>query len=137
MNDILKVRGRNSLGFVYGFPVIVLIRNKRTLCIYDGKSDCDCIIKEDCIERYTGKCDSNGKEIYEGDIVKITKKKIDGSGYSIFNIVVKWDKDAMAFMACSAENQVPMSWFSNLSDNKREIIGNIHENPELLGKDYE
>lgn len=135
MNDILKIRGRNSLGFVYGFPNFVLIRNKRILCIYDGKSDC--IINEDSIERYTGICDSNGKEIYEGDIIKITEEKIDGSGYSIFNIVVKWNKDAMAFMACAAENQVPMSWFSNLSDNKREVIGNIHENPELLDKDYE
>jgi len=60
--------------------------------------------------QYTGLKDINGKEIYEGDILK------SGWGYSG---VVEYD----SFMFMKSEGRI--------SDDV-EIIGNIYENPELL-----
>lgn len=88
----------------------------------------ECVI-ESSIGQFTGLHDKNGKEIYEGDILRI----YDGKEY--FNIIVKWSKEAMAFMACYCDdNQFPLSWFSNLLSNQYEIevIGNIYDNKELL-----
>lgn len=81
------------------------------------------------IGQYTGLKDRDGKRIYEDDILRV----YDGERY--FNIVVKWSEEAMAFMACYCDgDQSPLSWFSNLLSRTYEIevIGNIHDNPDLL-----
>ena len=64
------------------------------------------------IMQYTGLKDKNGKEIYEGDIVK--------SDYYHFNrITVEWN----------TEHWHPFSY--QYGARHFEIIGNIYENPEL------
>ena len=69
------------------------------------------------IMQSTGLKDKNGKLIYEGDIVKETLT--DFINEEIIT-VVKWDElNAMYNL-------------ENLQNCKREVIGNIYENPELL-----
>ena len=69
--------------------------------------------------QYTGLKDKNGKEIFDGDIVDINGCK---------NRVVEWDEDWCGFYLSRELN--PVGYF--LSE-EYEIIGNIYENPELLG----
>lgn len=78
-------------------------------------------------ERSTGLTDKNGKEIYEGDILEFTKDPV--------RAVVIWDQPHAEFqikwLDCKVEDS--LSW--HLHDHGgAEVIGTIHENPELLGK---
>lgn len=77
------------------------------------------------VEQYTGLKDKNGKEIYEGDIVVNTYYD-DGEMY-----IILWVDDSVAF---GMESLDDMELYK-LPLESLEVIGNIHENPELLKKE--
>lgn len=85
------------------------------------------------IEQYTGLKDKNGKEIYEGDIFRNTIN--DGTWR------VSWDKKGAAFWVDSGVAGCSLGEFDYDRGEKEygfiskncEVIGNIHENGELLG----
>ena len=65
--------------------------------------------------QFTGLKDKNGKEIYEGDIVKRPK----GTVHEVFWVGDRWGlKGGGCWLGAEAHTY--------------EIIGNIHENPELV-----
>jgi len=74
------------------------------------------------IEQYTGLKDKNGKEIYEGDIVNIQGIKyyvdFEYGGFWFNNDNRKWKANR------------PFTHFQEINDV--EVIGNTHENPELI-----
>ena len=76
------------------------------------------------IMQYTGLKDKNGREIYEGDIVRFKDGLI---------AKVEFDPEFGAFVVVSEDDVVPLYRLMRLEP---EVIGNIYENPELLeGKD--
>ena len=77
---------------------------------------------EDCVlEQYTGLKDKNGKEIYEGDIVSVRNKNRKNE-YDIG--VVEFGKAAF---------RCPFL-LGKYHSGQVEVIGNIHENADLLGE---
>lgn len=72
--------------------------------------------------QYTGLKDEYGDEIYEGDIVILHNSKYE----VIFN-----SKEARFVLKDAFfEMDIP---FTNNNNERIEIVGNIYENPELLG----
>ena len=104
------------------------VRTERTVKDEDGEyartDEFDKISNKFELMQFTGLKDKNGKEIYEGDIIKASYENEDEVGE------VFYEKESAMF------NIKGSSWFSEedllYSDRFYEIIGNIYENPELL-----
>lgn len=91
--------------------------------------DCDWFeIDPATVGQYTGLKDKNGNRIFEGDIVRFeyTGKNLGVEGVETvifecgkFGVKWGWHKDFVC-----------LDGFANTT---KEIIGNIHDNPELIG----
>lgn len=83
------------------------------------------------VERFTGESDKNNKEVYEGDIVKYGLLYYDNSIQPCIGTVVF---ENCSFAIKNNAKNVNNCYLHQTIDygEKLEIIGNIHDNPELL-----
>ena len=74
------------------------------------------------VGQYTGLTDKNGKRIFEGDILKTF-------GYIY---VIMWDSTRALFYLRDPVYRVTSDFYYYFGSDL-SVIGNIHDNPELLG----
>ena len=94
-------------------------------------------ILPETVEQFTGLTDKNGIKIFEGDILSIAQK---GNGIGDYfypplkypsNAIVKWDKCSWMWEII-AEQRYYLTFPDAWCHFECKIIGNIHDNPELL-----
>lgn len=118
-----------NVGFFYGEEMIISADSD------DGQKDYyEEKLKDIVLMQYTGLKDKNGKEIYEGDILKtpVWVKNV-GLGVCIFN-----QENNVNFIS-GFGIYTKDSYYNRYQDlvcsdewDEFEVIGNIYENPELL-----
>ncbi len=96
-------------------------------------------VDSNTVGQYTGLKDYNKKEVYEGDIVTFTEVD-EGSCVGREDThtgVIEWIEDTAKWMFRYPSGQKRDLWtiasFEMISHF--EVIGNIYENPDLLGKE--
>ena len=89
----------------------------------------------DTVGQYTGLTDKNGKKIFEGDIIKHTRT-LWGKDNSDIGVIL-WCKNLCKFYRNSKFDTMDKVeiWKDTAVDY--EVIGNIHDNPELLESEVE
>lgn len=90
---------------------------------YDEEDENEEFIVEQC----TGLKDKNGRLIYEGDVVKRHSKYSEEEKDVILQ--VEWNCKGGRYITTDKKHD---NWFFSMFEYEYEILGNIHENPELL-----
>ena len=136
----IKFRGMTKdKKWVYGYYCYadnghyILPSSQKPLAFYDSFRKISRIVGfvevlPETVGQFIGLHDKNDKEIYEGDIVE-------------FNVVVPiWDEEKHIVKEHrpevwrrAVEYKAPKFWI-HWYPEKLEVIGNVHENPELLGE---
>lgn len=127
--------------FAYGFLVIDNDQYYILLDVLDNIKRDDYVtymveIKSETIGQYTGLKDKNGKEIYEGDIIKIHKHSYD-YGFKKDEIgQIKFTDGCFGFYREKTKNEY---YFNDLATESGygeldyyEVIGNVWEDSDLL-----
>lgn len=114
----IKFRGRDFAGL---WHIGDLIHNDDDLLIRNG-----CLstyIENETAGQFTGITDKNGKDIYEGDIIQ--------SFFTKRCYVVFWSDTELSFMYKNPKSSNVFA-LSKPDLTMYSIVGNIHDNPELL-----
>lgn len=95
--------------------------------------DCNSEVWPETVGQFTGILDKNDKKIFEGDIVFVTHLTPNPYwDYTSVIGVVQWTGGAFEVKGVENEDYTPYGWLHDSCRACREIIGNIHDNPELL-----
>ena len=126
-----EMRYFDDENYLYHYPFILRLEQVfKKDSNYDDYEDFEYKDVTDKIElmQYTGLHDKNGKEIYEGDIVLITRPCI-------------LEKGEVKFMngcfTIKSKDTLLMLYQCEINNFKLVVIGNIYDNPELLGGENE
>lgn len=115
----------------YGNP------DNKYFILTDGEFDCDYYdapqVDPDTVGQYTGLTDKNGMRIFDGDIIRI--ECTDGYIPEIYGpYEVRWHSEWLKWVYSNEEDKRGY-FFEDLGEltyEDCEVIGNIHDNPELL-----
>lgn len=133
MNKLTLCRAKelNSNEWVYGYYCnIGPAEQQSDYIIPDYASSLYSVpIKPHTLGRFTGKYDTDGKPIFEGDII------CNYTDYNNYCSTVKWDDDSFGFIIQDDEDTL---WLYEV--DKCEVVGNIYDNgddPAILDIEIE
>lgn len=100
-----------------------VVPDHSTECVLDEFD----VIEPDSLGQFTGLLDKNGKEIYEGDIVnvRVTNDR--------FRKNPRFRNDVVTF--CEYDGGWMVGCYYRFLPKRMEVIGNIHDNPELMKRE--
>ena len=94
------------------------------ICIQESSLDKNYEVDPSTVGQFTGLTDSNGDKIFEGDIVECAREDEP--------LKVEWCEDTARFILSASTFCCD---FDNYWGYEMEVIGNIHDNTELLKED--
>ena len=126
MNREILFRGKSILTGYFEEGNLIIGNNNETTIVWYNRHQIEChsTVAPYSVGQYSGLKDLNGNKIYEGDIVTIGNN---------LKAVVIWFNGSFRFkdeLSCKA------TYFDDIGVIMRDydvcIIGNIHDNPEML-----
>lgn len=89
-------------------------------------------VDPETVGQFTGKTDKNRKRVFEGDILQLFTVWADGMVEKSVRCIVQWCGNDQCYILATKEGY-HIDDFGNLGRPEYyEVIGNIHDNPELL-----
>lgn len=129
-----------SFGYVSGMYGNHILQGDRNYWLNDEYIGRDFILMQ-----FTGLLDKNGKEIYEGDVIKVLDRDWSDMEKDTKHLIVYYAKDSFILINKTGvkeresdnSNHYNKDWYETklykeYGRDRFEIIGNIYENPELL-----
>lgn len=130
----IKFRGKELIHNKWIFGGLAEDRNDNAVILPKENWQKGGCVDKDTIGQFTGLHDKNGKEIYEGDIVNF-----DDSPYSVYAhpytgkvVFYKGQFCVEHYEDCFTTTFYTPLFKDDFADKKTTILGNIHDNPELL-----
>ena len=141
-----KFRGKTLDGTEWCYGYLVVKPDKQALieqCDELRRVSPQYVVDPDTVGMYTGRCACESKKIFEGDVLEFTVFDYQG-GDSQYRGVVEWcgSRFIVSVHAVFARNSwrprrdyeeeyFDLDWMLD-QDDEVKIIGNVHDNPELL-----
>jgi uncharacterized phage protein (TIGR01671 family) len=126
----IKFRGKRKLDDEWFFGSLLIDNPQNSVYIVDNDDGTICEVYKETVGQYTSLKDKNVKEIYEGDIYKKHNNTYlviwTSHGFMWQTIYDNW-------LNKNIFSRAEKSWLSEIAcKNFIEVIGNIHDNPELI-----